>query len=162
MLLAGVSTEKFKANGNNVGNNNFLTDAFGWNNLNAGSGTKVVGSWGNENKMMSYFTRLNYSFLNRYLLTATFRADGASVFGKNNKWGYFPSVAVGWNIADEQFMQFLRPTFTMLKLRASYGQTGNSSIGSNAFAPIMHHRHGIRLMPSRKLVFSWHGLKIRI
>ena len=50
---------------------------------------------------MSYFTRLNYSFLNRYLLTATFRADGASVFAKNKKWGYFPSVAVGWNIVDE-------------------------------------------------------------
>ena len=94
-----------------VGNNNFLTDGFGWNNLNAGSGTKIVGSWGNENNMMSYFTRLNYSFLNRYLLTATFRADGASVFAKNKKWGYFPSVAVGWNIADEQFMQFLSPDF---------------------------------------------------
>jgi TonB-linked SusC/RagA family outer membrane protein len=134
VVLAGVSAEKRKMNGNNVGNNQFLTDAFAWNNLNAGSGTKVVGSWGGEDKMRSYFTRLNYSFLDRYLLTATFRADGASVFGKNNKWGYFPSVAVGWNIADESFMQFLRPVFTMLKLRASYGQTGNSSIGTNAFA----------------------------
>jgi TonB-linked SusC/RagA family outer membrane protein len=133
-VLAGVSREKFKANGNVDGNNNFLTDGFGWNNLNAGSGTKVVGSWGNENNMMSYFTRLNYSFLNRYLLTATFRADGASVFAKNKKWGYFPSVAVGWNIVDEPFMRFLLPTFTMVKLRASYGQTGNSGIGSNAFA----------------------------
>ena len=134
VLLAGASAEKRKMNGNNVGNNQFLTDAFAWNNLNAGSGTKVVGSWGSEDKIRSYFTRLNYSFLNRYLLTATFRADGASVFGKNNKWGYFPSVAVGWNMADEQFMQFLRPTFTMLKFRASYGQTGNSNIGGNAFA----------------------------
>lgn len=133
-LLAGVSKEKFKTSGNNSGNNNFLTDGFGWNNLNAGSGTKVVGSWGNENNMMSYFTRLNYSLLNRYLLTATFRADGASVFAKNKKWGYFPSVALGWNIIDEQFMRFLLPTFTMLKFRVSYGQTGNSSIGTNAFA----------------------------
>ena len=58
-----MSAEKFKANGNNVGNNNFLTDGFSWNNLNAGSGTKIVGSWGNENNMMSYFTRFNYTFL---------------------------------------------------------------------------------------------------
>jgi len=133
-VLAGVSKEKFKSNGNMGGNNMFLTDAFGWNNLNAGAGTKKVESWGGENKMMSYFTRLNYTYLRRYLLTATFRADGASVFARNKKWGYFPSVAVGWNMADESFMEFLQPAFTMFKLRASYGQTGNSSIGSSAFA----------------------------
>ena len=132
--LFGVSSEKFKANGNNAGNNNFLTDGFSWNNLNAGSGTKIVGSWGNENNIMSYFTRLNYTLLDRYLLTATFRADGASVFAKNKKWGFFPSVAVAWNMADEEFMNFMSPTVSMLKLRISYGQTGNSGIGSNAFA----------------------------
>jgi TonB-linked SusC/RagA family outer membrane protein len=132
--LLGMSAEKFKASGNNSGNNNFLTDGFGWNNLNAGSGTKIVGSWGNENNMMSYFTRINYTLLDRYLLTATLRADGASVFAKNKKWGFFPSVAIGWNMVDEEFMKFVRPTISMLKLRASYGQTGNSNIGSNAFA----------------------------
>ncbi len=117
--LLGVSAEKFKASGNNAGNNNFLTDGFSWNNLNAGSGTKIVGSWGNENNMMSYFVRFNYSLLDRYLLTATFRADGASVFAKNKKWGYFPSVAVAWNMADEKFMEFMVPTVSMLKLRVS-------------------------------------------
>lgn len=132
--LVGVSAEKFKANGNSSGNNNFLTDGFSWNNLNAGSGTKIVGSWGNENNIMSYFTRLNYTLLDRYLLTATFRADGASVFARNNKWGFFPSVAVAWNMADEEFMKFMTPAVSMLKLRISFGQTGNSSIGSNAFA----------------------------
>jgi len=133
-LLAGFSAESFKGSGDNLGNNNFLTDGFGWNNLNAGEGTKVVGSWGNENNMMSYFTRINYTLLDRYLFTATFRADGASVFAKNNKWGYFPSVAMGWNMADESFMEFARPTLSLLKLRTSFGQTGNSDIGSNAFA----------------------------
>jgi len=133
-ILLGWSAERFIASGNNTGNNNFITDGFGWNNLNAGSGTKTVGSWGGENNMMSYFTRLNYTLLDRYLFTASFRADGASVFAKNNKWGYFPSVALGWNIADEDFMKFLLPKVSMLKLRASYGQTGNSNIGSNAFA----------------------------
>lgn len=134
VLLAGFSSERFKGSGDNLGNNNFLTDGFGWNNLNAGEGTKVVGSWGNENNMMSYFTRVNYTLLDRYLFTATFRADGASVFARNNKWGYFPSVALGWNLAEEQFMEFARPTVSLLKLRGSFGQTGNSDIGSNAFA----------------------------
>jgi len=133
-VLLGASTEDFKVNGHNLGNNDFLTDAFAWNNLNAGAGTKIVGSSGNENSMISYFTRINYTLLDRYLFTATLRADGASVFAKNNKWGYFPSVAVGWNLVDESFMSFAKPAISMFKLRVSYGQTGNSSIGSNAFA----------------------------
>ncbi|HEY3371587.1 MAG TPA: TonB-dependent receptor [Prolixibacteraceae bacterium] len=133
-LLAGMSTEASKNSGDNLGNNNFITDAFLWNNLNAGGGTKIVGSSSNENNWRSYFTRVNYTLADRYLFTATFRADGASVFARNNKWGYFPSVAVGWNMAEESFMEFARPTLSMLKFRASYGQTGNSNIGSNAFA----------------------------
>ncbi len=133
-LLVGVSREKRITTGSSSGNNDFLTDAFGWYNLNAGAGTKIVGSSGGEEKWMSYFTRLNYSLLDRYLVTATFRTDGASIFAKNNKWGYFPSIAVGWNMADEQFMSFLAPTFNMFKLRASYGQTGNSNIQGRAFA----------------------------
>lgn len=133
-LLAGFSAEQFKNAGDNLGNNNFLTDGFRWNNLNAGEGTKIVGSFGNENNMRSYFTRINYTLADRYLLTATLRADGASVFARNNKWGYFPSVALGWNMAEESFMAFAKPALSMLKFRASYGQTGNSDIGSNAFA----------------------------
>lgn len=134
VLLAGFSSEKFKPSFFNLGNNDFLTDAFRWNNLSVGEGTKLVGSSASENNMRSYFTRLNYTLLDRYLFTATFRADGASVFARNNKWGYFPSVALGWNIADESFMEFARPTLSLLKLRTSLGQTGNSDIGSNAFA----------------------------
>lgn len=133
-LLAGFSSEKFVVSGNNLGNNNFLTDGFGWNNLNAGEGTKIVGSFGNENTLLSYFSRINYTLADRYLFTATLRADGASVFARNNKWGYFPSVAIGWNMAEESFMEFARPALDMIKFRASYGQTGNSDIGSNAFA----------------------------
>jgi TonB-linked SusC/RagA family outer membrane protein len=132
-FLAGASLEKFKSSGNVAGNNDFITDAFLWYNLNAGEGNKIVQSSGGEETMKSFFSRLNYAFLNRYLLTVTFRADGYSGFAENKKWGYFPSVAVGWNMAEEQFMRFLLPTFTMLKLRASYGQTGNSNMGGSAF-----------------------------
>jgi TonB-linked SusC/RagA family outer membrane protein len=132
--LAGVSYEKFVGNGHNLKNNDFITDSFEWNNMGSGVGVKDVGSWGNENKMASFFARINYTLFDRYLLTATFRADGASVFAENHKWGYFPSIALAWNIAEEPFMERLRSTLSMLKVRASYGQTGNSDIVENAFA----------------------------
>jgi TonB-linked SusC/RagA family outer membrane protein len=132
--LVGVSYEKFIGNGHNLKNNDFITDGFGWNSMGSGVGVKDVGSWGSKNKMQSFFTRINYTLFDRYLLTATFRADGASVFAKNHKWGYFPSIALAWNMAEEPFMEKLRPVLSMLKIRASYGQTGNSDIVENAFA----------------------------
>jgi TonB-linked SusC/RagA family outer membrane protein len=132
--LAGYSYEKFKVNSNSLGNNDFLTDAFLWYNLNSGAGSREVGSSGSENKMVSVFGRLNYTLLDRYLFTATLRADGASVFARNHKWGYFPSIAVGWNMAEEDFMKSSISFINMLKWRVSYGQTGNADIGSNAFA----------------------------
>jgi TonB-linked SusC/RagA family outer membrane protein len=78
----------------------------------------------------SYFGRLNYSFRNRYLLTATMRADGSSKFSGNDRWGYFPSVGAGWIISDEAFMQNQK-TFSNLKLRASWGKIGNVSVPGN-------------------------------
>lgn len=133
-LLAGTSFEQFNVESSNAGNNNFLTDGFIYNNLNAGVGTKSVGSGSSKNKMESYFFRVNYILKDRYYLTGTFRADGASVFAKNHKWGYFPSAALGWTFSEEPFMKPLASWLTMGKMRLSWGQTGNSDIGSNAFA----------------------------
>lgn len=83
--------------------------------------------------LMSYMARLHYSYDDRYLLTATFRADGSSKFGKDNRFGYFPSFAGAWNVANEAFMQ--EATWvSMLKLRLGYGQTGNQNIGAYTFA----------------------------
>lgn len=76
------------------------------------------------NELQSYFARLQYGYDSRYLLTATMRADGSSKFGENNKYGYFPSIGLGWNIHKENFMAD-NTLFTNLKLRASWGQTGN-------------------------------------
>ncbi|MCB0674738.1 MAG: TonB-dependent receptor [Saprospiraceae bacterium] len=84
--------------------------------------------------MLSYLGRINYTFKDRYLLTASFRADGSSRFGKNNRYGYFPSFAVGWNITNEPFMSSI-PLFSRLKLRASWGQIGNDKIGAYAGRP---------------------------
>ena len=132
-LLAGTSFEQFEFKTSRAGNNDFLTDAFGYHNLDAGTGQRRVGSGYSKNKMESYFFRANYILKDRYYLTATMRADGASVFAKNHKWGYFPSVALGWTMSEEAFMKPIE-WLSMLKWRLSWGQTGNSDIGTNAFA----------------------------
>lgn len=77
-----------------------------------------------KNELQSFFGRVNYGYADKYLITATMRADGSSRFGENNKYGYFPSVAFGWNINKESFMAE-NSVFNILKLRASWGQTGN-------------------------------------
>lgn len=88
----------------------------------------TVSSSAVKNELQSYFGRLNYSYDDKYLFTATLRADGSSKFGENNKYGYFPSVALGWNISNENFMD--SSPFGSLKLRTSWGQTGNQEIPS--------------------------------
>jgi len=80
---------------------------------------------------LSFFGRMNYSFLNRYLLTATFRADGSSKFAPNNRWGYFPAAALAWRVTDESFMKNTKEWLSNLKLRLSYGTTGSDNISSN-------------------------------
>ncbi|WP_425504307.1 SusC/RagA family TonB-linked outer membrane protein [Rhabdobacter roseus] len=96
-------------------------------NLGNASLVNGVGTGLSEWALLSYMARVQYDFKEKYLLTATMRADGSSRFGANNQFGYFPSVAVGWNIADEPFMQTIR-ALDVLKLRLSYGVTGNTAI----------------------------------
>ncbi|SFT90540.1 iron complex outermembrane recepter protein [Algoriphagus locisalis] len=81
-----------------------------------------------KNELQSFFGRLNYVYDEKYLFTATFRADGSSKFGENNKYGYFPSFALGWNLSKEEFMA--NSGIDNLKLRSSWGQTGNQEIPS--------------------------------
>ena len=82
--------------------------------------------WARINELQSFFGRANYSYMGKYMLTATVRADGSSKFGENNKYGVFPSFAAGWRISEESFMKSL--PFSNLKLRAGWGQTGNQEI----------------------------------
>ncbi len=133
-VLAGVSQQKFINRFSSAGATGFITDAFLWNNLGAGSIQLPTNSAGSKNLIASYFGRLNYSYKGKYLFTATVRTDGASVFAANNKWGTFPSAAVAWNVAEEPFFAKFKNTVSQLKLRFSYGQTGNATINSNAFA----------------------------
>lgn len=88
-----------------------------------------VGSGRGSGAMESFYTRLNYNYSSKYFLTFTYRADGSSNFGPNNRWAYFPSVAGSWRISSEPFMASLNNVITNLKLRAGWGQTGNQNIG---------------------------------
>lgn len=107
----------------------FINDDLGWNNLGSG-GTAEVGSYRSLYTTASQMGRLNYSYDSRYLFSFTVRRDGSSVFGKDNKWGTFPSVALGWNIANEKFMKPNQNWLNTLKLRLSYGKSGNEAISS--------------------------------
>jgi TonB-linked SusC/RagA family outer membrane protein len=92
--------------------------------------TKRSNDAGDLSTIASYFGRLSYSFANRYLLSASIRADGSSKFTGSQRWGYFPSVGVGWVVSSEKFMQG-QQIFDNLKLRGSWGKIGNASVPSN-------------------------------
>lgn len=108
----------------------FTTDAFGFYNMGAAQVIDWIGTGRTDKTNISFFARAEYVLMNKYILNASFRADGASNFGKGNKWGYFPSVSLAWQLGDESFMDFWRNTVTNFKIRASYGRTGNDGIGS--------------------------------
>ena len=87
--------------------------------------------------LRSVFGRLNYNYKMRYMLMASFRYDGSSRFADGNKWGFFPSVSLGWNIANEGFWENLKETVNALKLRLSYGGLGNQNIGLYQYIPTL-------------------------
>ena len=128
--IGGYSFQKFKTEGVSAGNSDFLVDGFGYNSLGDGNYKKPsVDSWASINSIASLFARVNYSYKSKYLLEATVRADAASNFDPENRWGYFPSVSAGWLMSEENFMKGASNWLSILKLRASYGQTGNSNVG---------------------------------
>ncbi|RZK34500.1 MAG: SusC/RagA family TonB-linked outer membrane protein, partial [Hymenobacter sp.] len=91
----------------------------------------TITSYQGQNTLMSFLERVNYSYNSRYLLTASFRADGSSRFAKGQKWGYFPSGSVAWHISQEDFMKGFKPV-SDAKIRVSYGVTGNNRVGDYA------------------------------
>lgn len=133
--LAGYSYQVTNYDGLNAANNNFLTDQFLYNNIGAGTAPRpTVGSYAGQQTWASYFARAIYSLYDKYFLTASLRRDGSSIFAENKKYGYFPSFSAGWLASQEEFFRPLLPVVNYLKVRASYGATGNSNIGQNAFA----------------------------
>jgi len=141
-IMAGQEVTNSGSSSFNIWGNNYPVSfdaerAFGMMNsyLVPPAGVTVVyhglgSSTGTPNRLLSFFGRANYSILNRYLLTATFRADGSSRFAPTHRWGYFPAAAFGWRISEESFMKNIE-WINNLKLRMSYGSVGNDGISAS-------------------------------
>ena len=130
-LMAGYSWEQKKNNdGFGLTVEGYYNDDLTWYNLSyaqtiLGVQNSVASGYVENVKNISFYGRANYSFDGRYMLQATVRRDGSSVFGKNNRWGTFPSVSAAWNITEEEFMKN-QNVFSNLKFRAGYGVSGNA------------------------------------
>ncbi|WP_295958233.1 TonB-dependent receptor [uncultured Alistipes sp.] len=127
-FVLGASWYYYHAESSSSGSEDFFDDFFGYHNLGAGTTYHKPTSSMDQNTMNSYYFRMNHSFKDRYLLGFTFRADGASNFGANNKYGFFPSASAAWVISEEPFFDAARKYVSNMKLRASYGTVGNASI----------------------------------
>ena len=125
--LLGYTTQKSTSTGVNLTANPYTNDLI--QTINA---AQTISAWGetvNQWAMISYLGRINYAFKDRYLLTTTFRSDGSSRFGSRNRYALFPSVAAAWRVSEEDFLKGNR-IINDLKLRASYGRSGNNNIGN--------------------------------
>lgn len=125
--LAGISWQETNFTSTNASVRNFATDYFTFNNLGAGATLPAVSSGASRFAFNSYFGRLNYTLNEKYLVTVTGRADGSSKFGDNHKFAFFPSAAVAWRVSEEDFLKG-NSVISNLKVRTSYGLTGNSEI----------------------------------
>ena len=109
-------------------------ECFGY--LTEGMPASIANNYAYDDRLLSFFGRVGYDYLGRYLITATFRADGSSKFAPGNQWGYFPSVAAAWRISDESWMESASEWLNNLKLRASYGVAGNNNIAAGQYMKI--------------------------
>lgn len=126
-LLGGYTTEKHTGYTIDSQSRNFSTDLI-YTPTGGSALQSINGRYTTDWTMISYLARVNYVYDNKYILTASIRRDGSSRFGKENRWGNFPSASVGWRISQEEFMKGLE-FLTDMKLRASYGYVGNNRIG---------------------------------
>ncbi len=138
-VIAGYSYQDIFNEGFSAGNNNFITNAYGYNNLGAGIALTTlnpsinrsgvlnnVGSYADERTILAYFGRAIYDYKQKYLFNVSIRREGASVLGADNKWGNFPGVSAGWILSKENFLANSNGV-KFLKLRAGYGVTGNQN-----------------------------------
>ncbi|MCL4482309.1 MAG: TonB-dependent receptor [Bacteroidetes bacterium] len=125
-VLAGYSYEDNYYQNMGAQNRQFVTDLFSYNNLGAGENLRSGDVWSgkNMNKLISFFSRVNYTLMGKYILTASLRRDGSSKFGKNHQWGTFPAVSAAWQLKEESFLKNVS-FLDDLKFRIGYGTSGN-------------------------------------
>lgn len=127
-VIAGYSFQEFFENSSYVGNSNFDTDVYGYNNIGAGSyfyeGKGFLGSYKESSRLIALFARATYNLNDRYYLSASVRREGSSKFGANHQWGLFPAVSAAWRLNKENFLSDVA-WVDELKLRVGFGVTGN-------------------------------------
>lgn len=134
--LLGISWQESNFFSEGASIRTFSSDYFQFNNLGAGSTVPGYSSGRSRFAFNSYFGRINYGYKDKYLLTVTGRVDGSSRFGANHKYAFFPSAALAWKVSEEDFLKN-NPVISNLKVRTSYGLTGNSEIGSYSSLSIL-------------------------
>ena len=130
-VMAGYSFQSVFSESYGYQGNNLSTNKFGFNDASV-IDKETLAPWTIhplENQLQATYGRINFSLKDKYLLTSNVRYDGSTRFGLDNRYGIFPSVAVGWRMLDEDFLSFLQGTFTDLKFRVGWGQIGNQAIG---------------------------------
>jgi len=125
--MGGFTYEKATSKGVGASGTGFLSDIYQTYNIGSAATPGTPSSYYSAWTLLSYLGRLNYSYKNKYLVTASIRTDGSSRYGKGNKWGYFPSGAVAWHVSEEAFMKN-SAAISDLKIRAGYGKTGSTAI----------------------------------
>lgn len=141
-VIGGYEYNAYDVSGFGAEAHNFLTDAFGFNNLGAGATLLPPFSFREESKLVSFFSRANYGFQEKYFLTGVLRKDGSSKFGEGNKWATFPAVSASWRISSEDFMR--GGSITDLRLRAGWGLQGNPAVPAYASLIKLESQSGAR------------------
>ena len=133
-VLAGTEAKSYSSKTINASVNNFTSEELDYRYLSAGEGTRSNSSSGlNEYTLFSLFSRINYSFADKYYIGAIIRKDGSSRFGPNNRYGYFPGINVAWRLSEESFLQDIG-FIDDFKIKGSWGKTGNQDIREYAYA----------------------------
>ena len=140
-VLAGTSFQKYRWRMLNANNSEFPSSDISYYQLQAGIGVDYgFNSGWTERATQAFFGRLNYDYKGRYLATVNFRADAATQFGENNKWGYFPSFAFAWKVDRESFFNSSNPYVNTLKLKVGYGLAGNSDVPNGRTQSLLNYR----------------------
>lgn len=163
-VLAGYTIQKFRDYSSEASGTDYPDDAIPW--LSAAATTNAT-SGSSAWSLLSMIGRVNYNYKGKYLLSAAIRRDGSSRFGEDRKWGVFPSISAGWIASDESFMDELS-VISYLKLRGSYGLTGNNNIGNYTYASLLSTTNYVfenTLVPGKAItslgnsVLSWETTK---
>lgn len=133
-VTAGYSYQDFSAEYPSITADTLTTNNFSFNNLAVAKNYRATNSI-EESRLISFFGRVNFTFRDRYILTASIRRDGSSRFGPLNRWGTFPAAAFAWRVYDEAFMEGLHTVFSDMKLRVGFGINGNQEIGNYKYLP---------------------------